>query len=195
MPAGGGPPMFVVSETSKLRVYVNVPQSYVPNVPVGTKAQISCRNIRDRTSRRPWKLPHNPSMLRRARRAYSSSSTIRNDELMTGDFTNVTFDLPHPEIAINVPASALILIKRGLQVAIVGNDGRIVLRQVTIVARSWATRSRSVRNCRRRSRGRQSARRHRDGDKVRIAGARGKSRRRRNSRSEIVRRTASSDRL
>jgi len=39
--AGGGPPLFVVSETSKLRVYVNVPQSYVPSIPVGTKAQIA----------------------------------------------------------------------------------------------------------------------------------------------------------
>ena len=33
---GGGPPMFIVSETSKLRVYVNVPQNYV--------AQRSSRN-------------------------------------------------------------------------------------------------------------------------------------------------------
>ena len=29
-------------------------------------------------------------------------------ELMTGAFANVTFELPHPEIAVNVPASALI---------------------------------------------------------------------------------------
>jgi multidrug efflux pump subunit AcrA (membrane-fusion protein) len=53
-------------------------------------------------------------------------------ELMTGDFTNVSFDLAHPEIAINVPASALIFNQSGLHVAIVGGDGRIVLREVTI---------------------------------------------------------------
>ena len=52
---------------------------------------------------------------------------------MTGDFTNVNFELPHPEIAISVPASALIFNQSGLHVAIVGSDGRIVLRQVTIV--------------------------------------------------------------
>ena len=39
--AGGGPALFVVSDTSKLRAYVNVPQSYVPNIRIGTKAQIS----------------------------------------------------------------------------------------------------------------------------------------------------------
>src|SRR5580700_2202962 len=39
--AAGGAQMFVVSETGKLRVYVNVPQNYVPSVPPGTKATIS----------------------------------------------------------------------------------------------------------------------------------------------------------
>src|SRR5271168_5337564 len=38
--ASGGAQLFVVSETSKLRIYVNVPQNYVPSVPVGTKATI-----------------------------------------------------------------------------------------------------------------------------------------------------------
>ena len=35
---GSGPPMFVVSDTSKLRIYVNVPQNYVPSILVGTQA-------------------------------------------------------------------------------------------------------------------------------------------------------------
>jgi len=39
--ATGAAELFVVSETSKLRVYVNVPQNYVPSVPPGTKATIS----------------------------------------------------------------------------------------------------------------------------------------------------------
>lgn len=36
-----GAPLFVVSDTKKLRVYVNVPQSYVPSIQIGTKANIS----------------------------------------------------------------------------------------------------------------------------------------------------------
>jgi RND family efflux transporter MFP subunit len=39
--SGGGPALFVVSDTSRLRAYVNVPQSYVPSIKVGTKARIS----------------------------------------------------------------------------------------------------------------------------------------------------------
>src|ERR1700728_856268 len=130
--SGGGPPMFVVSETSKLRVYVNVPQNYVPNLPVGTRAQISVPEYPGRSF---------PATVEASAQAVDvASGTTRmqlvvdnaRGELMTGDFTTVNFDLAHPEIAINVPASALIFNRGGLQVAIVDNDGRIVLKPVTI---------------------------------------------------------------
>src|SRR5258708_7567891 len=39
--AAGAAELFVVSETSKLRVYINVPQNFVPSVPPGTKATIT----------------------------------------------------------------------------------------------------------------------------------------------------------
>jgi len=129
---GGGPPMFVVSETSKLRVYVNVPQNYVPSIPVGTHAQITVPEYPGRAF---------PAGVEASAQSVDvTSSTTRmqlvvdnsKGELMTGDFTNITFDLPHPEIAVNVPASALIFNERGLQVATVSSEGRIVLKQVTI---------------------------------------------------------------
>src|SRR3979409_2215186 len=49
--AGGnsGPPMFVVSDISKLRVYVNIPQSYVPAIRIGAKAVISMPEYPNRT--------------------------------------------------------------------------------------------------------------------------------------------------
>jgi multidrug efflux pump subunit AcrA (membrane-fusion protein) len=53
-------------------------------------------------------------------------------ELMTGDFANVSFELPHPEVAINVPASALIFNRSGLFVATVDHDSRVHLNPVTI---------------------------------------------------------------
>jgi RND family efflux transporter MFP subunit len=130
--SGGGPPMFVVSETSKLRVYVNVPQNYVPSVPVGTKAQISVPEFPGRTF--PAIVEKSAQSVDIASNATRIQLVVDNSrgELMTGDFTNVNFELPHPEIAISVLASALIFNQSGLHVAIVGNDGRIVLREVTI---------------------------------------------------------------
>lgn len=130
--AGGGPALFVVSDTSRLRVYVNVPQNYVPRIPVGTKAQIAVPEYPGRTF---------PATVEASARSVdAASNTVRMQlvvdngpgELMTGDFTNVTFELPHPEVAINVPASALIFNESGLHVATVSSDSRIVLREVTI---------------------------------------------------------------
>src|SRR6202795_3485077 len=46
---GSGPAMFVVSDISKLRVYVNIPQSYVPAIRIGAKAVISMPEYPNRT--------------------------------------------------------------------------------------------------------------------------------------------------
>src|SRR6202034_1253006 len=47
--AGGGPALFVISDTSKLRAYVNVPQNYVPSIKLGTTAQLSVPEYPGRT--------------------------------------------------------------------------------------------------------------------------------------------------
>src|SRR4029077_3955132 len=46
---GSGPPMFVISDIKKLRVYVNVPQTYVPSVRIGAKSVISVPEYPART--------------------------------------------------------------------------------------------------------------------------------------------------
>ena len=120
--AAGGPALFVVSDTNKLRVYVNVPQSYVPSIQDRHQgeylgARISGKGLSgDRASVRAG---------RRCRvRHHADAALVDNagGQLMTGDFTNVSFELPHPEIAINVPASALIFDQGGLFVATVSGD-------------------------------------------------------------------------
>jgi RND family efflux transporter MFP subunit len=130
--SGGGPAMFVVSQIDKLRAYVNVPQNYVPSIRVGTKAQIS--------------VPEHPgknfpgTVEASAQSVDAASGTTRMqlvvdnaaNELMTGAFATVTFELPHPETAVNVPASALIFNRSGLQVAIVDRENRIILKPITI---------------------------------------------------------------
>ena len=53
-------------------------------------------------------------------------------ELMTGAFANVSLDLASPELALSVPASALIFDQDGLRVATVDAANRVVLKTVTI---------------------------------------------------------------
>jgi len=130
--SGGGPALFVVSDTAKLRGYINVPQSYVPSIKVGTKAQISVPEYPGRNFA--------ATVEASAQSVDIGSGTTRmllvidnaSGELMTGAFANVHLELPPPETAINVPASALIFDQSGFRVATVGADDRIVLKVVTI---------------------------------------------------------------
>src|SRR5262249_15949286 len=129
---GNGPPLFVVSDTNKLRVYVSVPQNYVPNIRIGTKAQITVPEYQRRS--------FSATVEASARAVDIASGTTRmqlvvdnaNGELMTGAFANVRLELPQPEAAISVPASALIFDQQGMRVATVGQDNRVVLKSVTI---------------------------------------------------------------
>jgi RND family efflux transporter MFP subunit len=130
--ASGGPALFVVSDIKRLRAYVNVPQNYVPSIKIGTKAQLSVPEYPGRFF---------PAIVDASAQAVDvASGTTRmqllvdnaSGELMTGAFANVHLEMTHPEIAINVPASALIIDQSGLHVATVGADDRVVLKPVTI---------------------------------------------------------------
>jgi RND family efflux transporter MFP subunit len=128
----GGPPLFVVSDTAKLRVYVNVPQNYVPSVKLGTEAQITVPEYPGKT--------FTATVEASAQSVDIASGTTRMllvvdnsaSQLMTGAFANVQLALPNAENAIHVPASALIFDKSGLQIATVGANGRVTLKPVTI---------------------------------------------------------------
>ena len=130
--SGGGPALFVVSDTLRLRAYVNVPQNYVPSVKVGTKAQIAVPEYPGKT--------FTATVEASAQAVDIASGTTRmllvvdnrDGALMTGAFATVRLELPNPEAAIHVPASALIFDQGGLRVATVGPDDRVVLKPVTI---------------------------------------------------------------
>jgi RND family efflux transporter MFP subunit len=129
---GGGPALFVVSDTTRLRAYVNVPQNYVPSVKIGTRAQITVPEYPGKTFA--------ATVEASAQAVDMASGTTRmqlavdnaSGALMTGAFANVQLVLPNPEAAIHVPASALIFDQRGMRVATVGPDDRVILKPVTI---------------------------------------------------------------
>ena len=118
--SGGGPALFVVSDTSRLRAYVNVPQNYVPSVKIGTKAQLIVPEYPARTFQ--------ATVEASSQSVDMASGTTRMllvvdnaaGELMTGAFASVRLDLPNPEATMSVPASALIFDQSGLRIATVG---------------------------------------------------------------------------
>ena len=129
---GAGPAMFVVSDISKLRVYVNVPQNYVPAIRIGAKATLTMPEYPNRTFA--------ATMEASSQSVDISSGTTRmqlaldnaNGELMPGGYANVRLPLQRDAVPLHIPASALIFNKDGLRVATVGPDDKVLFKTVTI---------------------------------------------------------------
>src|SRR6202167_2652575 len=130
--AGGGQELFVVSETRKLRVYVNVPQNYVPSVPPGTNATIRVPERPDKT--------YSGTVEASAQAVIPSTGTtlmqliVDNSagELMPGDYASIHLQIAAPAHVLSVPSSALIFDAKGLSIATVNADNRVLLKPVSI---------------------------------------------------------------
>ena len=90
---GTGPAMFVISDITKLRVYVNVPQNYVPSIKIGAKAVMTVPEYPNRT--------FEATVEASAQAVDVSSGTTRmqlgldnsKGELMPGSYANVRLTL------------------------------------------------------------------------------------------------------
>ena len=129
---GGGQPLFVVSDVSKLRVYVQVPQTYVPSIPAGATAELTVPEYPGRT------FTAKVDASAQAVNAGSGSTLLQlsvdnaDGKLMPGSFTNVRFKLDANAAGLRVPASALIFDASGLHLATVGGDNKVTFKAVTI---------------------------------------------------------------
>jgi len=130
--AAGGAELFVVSETGKLRVFVNVPQNYVPSVPSGTKATITVPEHPDKT--------YGGTVEASAQAVNPSTGTtlmqiiVDNSagELMPGDYASIHLQIAGAANVLSVPSSALIFDAKGLSIATVDADNRVLLKPVSI---------------------------------------------------------------
>ena len=130
--SNNGPALFEISDTRRLRLYVNVPQNYASSIKPGTTASIT--------------VPENPGKSYAATVESSSRSVdaasgamlvqliVDNKDaaLMPGGFANVSLNLPKTVASFGIPSSALIFGQAGLRVATIEADGKAKLKLVTI---------------------------------------------------------------
>jgi membrane fusion protein, multidrug efflux system len=131
--AGGkGSELFRVADVHEARVYVEVPQTDAGKITVGLSAQLE--------------LPENPGVMVPAKvsnlsQAVSVASRTMQVELLAnnpdhvllpGDYVEVHFQIPAPLHVLELPTTALIFRKEGLQVATVDSTNHIVLKSIHI---------------------------------------------------------------
>lgn len=125
-------PLFEVSDTRKLRLYINVPQNYVGQIKPGGKARFTVPEAPDAEFE---------ATIQSASGAINASSGTTLVQLLVdnpsgrflpGGFANVNLLLNDAIERLSIPASALIFDQNGLKVATVGKDHRVTLKAITI---------------------------------------------------------------
>ena len=130
--SGNSTELFRVAQTQVLRVYVTVPEHDSAEVVPGVTAHIS--------------LASNPNesvpgtLVRTSKSIDPTSLTLlaeidvdnANGKLLPGGYAEVHFDLKEPHAPLLIPGNALIFRAQGPQVGVVGNDGKVQLKDITI---------------------------------------------------------------
>ncbi|MGA8901087.1 efflux RND transporter periplasmic adaptor subunit [Bradyrhizobium sp.] len=129
---GSGPPMFIVSDIKKLRVYVNVPQTYVPSVKIGAKATITVPEYPTRTFEATVEASSQAVDIASGTTQMQLGLDNSAGELMPGGFANVRLVLQRDGVPLHIPSSALVFDQKGLRVATVTPENRILFKPVTI---------------------------------------------------------------
>lgn len=136
---GSGVQLFVVSDIRRLRVYVNVPQVFVGNMPQGTKATLSVPEHAGKKYDAVVEASSGAVDVATGTTLIQLSVDNTAGELMPGSYATLDFPLAHDASVFRVPASALIFDKSGLRVATLDRENKVVLKPVTIARDHGAT--------------------------------------------------------
>jgi RND family efflux transporter MFP subunit len=125
-------PLFEISDTRKLRLYINVPQNYVSFIRAGSKASFGVPEYPDGR--------FEAAILSTSGAINASSGTTLVQLLvdnaagrfLPGGFANVSLQLKEAVGVLTIPASALIFDQNGLKVATVNADNQVSLKTITI---------------------------------------------------------------
>ena len=123
--------VFRVSDISKIRIFVNIPQAYVASVKPGTPAIV---HVEDINKDYRLKVGGIANALDMNSRTMLAVLRVPNEggPLMPGMFSRVKMMLPNAPSVMAVPADAVVSRNEGQMVAVVGPDQRVHFRKVVV---------------------------------------------------------------
>jgi RND family efflux transporter MFP subunit len=135
---GNSKEMFDLAQTDPLRVYVSVPQAYVPSISVGLKA---CLQLTEFPGRQFC-----GRVVRTANAVDPSSRTLLTEvdvpnptgTLLQGEYAEVHFDAQLTGKRLSLPINALLFRPEGTMAAVVDSGSRITLKKL-IVGRDFGS--------------------------------------------------------
>jgi RND family efflux transporter MFP subunit len=129
---GSGQPLFEVSDLHRVRIYVQVPQSFTAGLAPGMKAT--------------FEMPQYPGVKFDATLSHISKAINPNSHSMQvelqadnaagkffgGSYCNVHFELPVDPNLVKIPSTALVTGNQGTQVATLDSNDKVVLKNVQL---------------------------------------------------------------
>lgn len=137
--AGGTNPLFKLSVTDPVRVFVSVPQDVAPGVKTEQPASVTIREFPGK----PFQgiIARTSGSLDPLTRTMNVEVRVPNPDgkLLTGMYSEVALTLPIPHRILEVPATAIFNDSKGMRLAIVTADNKIHFVPITIERDTGAT--------------------------------------------------------
>ena len=124
--------LFRLAETSTLRVYVNVPETYSPDIAPGVSADVRVPEVVGQKF--PGEVVRTAGAIDPSTRTLLTEVRVPNPKgvLVPGQFGEVTFHLRSSRPAVVIPSNTLLFRAQGPQVALVKGDGKVHLQSVQL---------------------------------------------------------------
>jgi RND family efflux transporter MFP subunit len=127
-----GQELFHIADTTRLRIYIQVPQNYAGDIHLGAIAELNF--VEHPGKHYTAKLIKTSDAIDPTNRSLLAefATDNHNGELLAGGYTEAHLKLPEKENAIRLPVNTLIFRANGLQVAIVDIDNHAQLKTVSM---------------------------------------------------------------
>jgi RND family efflux transporter MFP subunit len=130
--AGSGTQLFRMAQTTPLRVYINVPQTFAQFVKTGTKADLTLNELPGRKF--PAQVVNTANAIDPASRTLLTQLEVPNEtgELLPGAYVQIILKLEGDTHTVTVPSNALLFRSEGAAVGVARPDGAVEIRKITI---------------------------------------------------------------
>jgi len=137
--SGIGPELFRVADTSRLRVFLQVPQNSAALISIGMDASLRFAEFPGRSY--AAKVVRTASAIDPTSRAMTVELQIDNSQyhLLPGSYTEAHLKVPVPAERVSLPVNTLLFRSDGLRVATVDGAGKVTLVPITM-GRDFGTR-------------------------------------------------------
>jgi len=124
--------LFRLAETSTLRVYANVPETYAPDIAPGVSADVEVPEVAGQKF--PGQVVRTAGAIDPGTRTLLTEVRVPNPKgmLVPGEFGEVTFHLRSSRPTVVIPSNTLLFRAQGPQVALVKGEGRVHLQSIQL---------------------------------------------------------------